>query len=164
MNIKHLLCTTVTLLFFVTLSQSQVNIVVSGNDATGSNGSVSYSIGQIDYNSNMGTSGMVTQGVQQPYEIFEEGSLGVGEYPDINLSIKIYPNPTVSNVILSINEQSAETLSYHLLDLNGRLLLSGKLTEQETIIPMDGLPVATYLFNVKNKNINIKSFKIIKNH
>ena len=164
MNIKQLLCTTVISCFFITFSQSQDNIIISGNDATGSNGSVSYSIGQIDYNSNMGTTGMVTQGVQQPYEIFEEGSLSIDEYPDINLSIKIYPNPTVSDVMLSINEQSAAALHFQLLDLNGRVILSDKINELETIIPMAGLPVATYLFNVKNKNTIIKSFRIIKNN
>jgi hypothetical protein len=40
----------------------------AGGEATGSGGSVSYSVGQVVYTTNTGINGSVAQGVQQPYE------------------------------------------------------------------------------------------------
>lgn len=44
---------------------AQQNIVASGGQATGAGGTVSYSIGQMDYISVTGAGGSITQGVQQ---------------------------------------------------------------------------------------------------
>ena len=49
--------------------QAQTSVNATGGDASGSGGSVSYSVGQVVYTTNTGTSGSVAQGVQQPYEI-----------------------------------------------------------------------------------------------
>ena len=65
---------------------------VAGGDAVGSGGSVSYTIGQVFYNTQIGTNGSIVQGVQQPYEISVVS--GVKEAEGINLEITAYPNPT----------------------------------------------------------------------
>lgn len=57
------------LLLWAGLVQAQVNMTASGGNATGSLGTVSYSVGQVVYTTNIGAPGSVTQGVQQPYEI-----------------------------------------------------------------------------------------------
>jgi len=49
---------------------AQEAVLATGADAAGSGGKVSYSVGQIAYTSQTGSNGSVTQGVQQPYEIF----------------------------------------------------------------------------------------------
>lgn len=46
--------------------QAQVAIVGSGSNATGSGGSLSYSIGQVVYTTNSGSTFTSAQGVQQP--------------------------------------------------------------------------------------------------
>ena len=46
--------------------QAQDAIANSGGNATGSNGTVSYTVGQVAYTSQTGASGSVAQGVQQP--------------------------------------------------------------------------------------------------
>ena len=56
------------LMFYFTTSAQQ-NTVASGGMATGSGGSVSYSIGQIDYITATGTGGTASQGVQQVYRL-----------------------------------------------------------------------------------------------
>ena len=49
---------------------AQKNTVASGSVAIGAGGTVSYSIGQTDFIAATGGGGRITQGVQQPYEIF----------------------------------------------------------------------------------------------
>ena len=52
---------------FRIMAQQAIN--ASGANATGSGGSVSYSVGQVLYTTNSGSNGSSAQGVQQPYEI-----------------------------------------------------------------------------------------------
>jgi putative copper export protein len=49
--------------------QAQENINTTGGDATGIEGSASYSIRQIVYQTHTGTNGSVSEGVQQAFEI-----------------------------------------------------------------------------------------------
>lgn len=49
--------------------QAQEAIPATGNSATGSGGTMSYTVGQVAYTTQIGISGIVTQGVQQPFEI-----------------------------------------------------------------------------------------------
>ena len=52
---------------FITVVQAQKVVLPSGGNATGSGGSVSYSIGQIAYSYQTGPSGSINQGVLQPF-------------------------------------------------------------------------------------------------
>ena len=57
------------LVFGITTAQAQQAITATGGNASGSGGTVAYSVGQIIYATNTGTTGSVAQGVHQPYEI-----------------------------------------------------------------------------------------------
>ena len=50
--------------------KAQEAIPATGGMASGSGGSVSYSLGQLVYTTNTGTNGSVALGIQQPFEIF----------------------------------------------------------------------------------------------
>ena len=50
-------------------AQAQQATTATGGNASGSGGTVAYSVGQIFYTTNTGTTGSEAQGVQQPYEI-----------------------------------------------------------------------------------------------
>lgn len=151
------------LLFFLGLTglQAQESINTSGSNVSGEEGSVSYSIGQIVYTTNTGTSGSVAQGVQQPFEI--SVVTGLEEAKGINLSVAAYPNPTTDYLTLSIGEFDISNLSYQLYDMNGKLLGNEKLSGNETQINMSNYVPATYFVKVINGNQSIKTFKIIKN-
>lgn len=146
------------LLSFTMLGQESVN--ASGQNATGSGGSVSYSVGQIVYTTNSGTNGSVAQGVQQPYEI--SVVLGI-EHLEINLAMTVSPNPTTNFVTLKVANYEFESLTYQLYDLNGKQFFSGQTNTEETQIPIGNLPSAIYFLKVTNKNKVIKTFKILKN-
>ncbi len=140
--------------------QAQESVNASGGDAIGSGGSVAYSIGQVVYTAQTGSNGSVAQGVQQAYEIFK---VGINE-TDFNLSILIFPNPTVDQLIIDMGEFNNEPLAYQLYDMQGRLLGSGQLLSPQTFITTTSLPSGAYLAHIINQAYRkIQTFKIIKN-
>ena len=139
---------------------AQESVNATGGDATGSGGTVAYSVGQVVYTTNIDASGTVSQGVQQAYEIF---TVGIKE-TELNILLTVFPNPTSDNLTLQISDHNNEKLSYQLYDMQGKLLNNGQVTAQQTQINTSSLPSATYFFNVVNQqNKKVQSFKIIKN-
>ena len=132
----------------------------TGGNASGSGGTVAYSIGQIDYTTNTGTTGSVVQGVQQPYEI----SIVLGiDIHSINLELTAYPNPTTNYLTLNVGKVELSTLNFQLYDIIGKLIESRKIISSTETIGMENLPSATYFLKVSNNNNEVKTFKIIKN-
>jgi hypothetical protein len=139
---------------------AQKAISTAGGEATGTGGTVSYTIGQVAYTTNSESEGSVVQGVQQPYEIYDIGN-SVDEY-GINLELSVFPNPTNDFLKLRIKYYMANKLIYQLYDSNGKLLESKKLESSETIIQMDMLAPSVYFLKVTDNDIEVRSFKIIK--
>jgi len=153
-----------SLLFLFSMSltgiNAQTSVNATGGDASGSGGSVSYSVGQVVYATNTGSNGSVTQGVQVTYEI---QTLGINETA-LNVKLAAFPNPTADNLTLQISDYNNKKLSYQLFDMLGRELSNGQIVAQQTQINMNSLPAAIYFINVVNQeNKIVKSFKIIKN-
>jgi hypothetical protein len=148
------------LLLLSVLSQAQESTNTSGGEATGSGGSVSYSVGQVVYTTNSGSSGSLAQGVQHAYEIFV---VGVNDSQS-NISLNAYPNPTTDVLTLQISNYNSEKLIYQLYDLNGKLISSEQITAPQTQINTAKLSTSTYFIDVLNQeNKKEQSFKIIKN-
>ena len=140
--------------------QAQVSSNSSGGEATGSGGTVAYSIGQVFYTTNTENAGSVAQGVQHAYEIF---TVGINE-TTFQISLSVYPNPTCENLNLIVSNLNNENLSYQLLDMQGKQLSNGQIVAQQTQINMNSLPCAAYFIHVVNQeNKKLQSFKIIKN-
>ena len=131
----------------------------SGGDATGSGGSIAYSVGQIVYTTSTGTTGSVAQGVEQAYEIY---SVGIKE-TTLNISLSVFPNPTSDFLTLKVEDYNNEALSYSLLDEQGKFVLNEQITTQDTQIAMSTLARGSYFINIVQANKKIQTFKIIKN-
>jgi opacity protein-like surface antigen len=143
---------------FSAIAQESINSI--GSEATGSGGTVAYSIGQAVYTYESGTNGNISQGVQQPYEIY---SVGIKE-TTLDISLSVFPNPTTDNLTLQITDYNNEKLTYQLFDLSGKLLSNGQIITQQTKINTTNLPSTTYFIKVINQENNqFQSFKIIKN-
>jgi hypothetical protein len=147
-------------LLWTGLAQAQELANASGGDATGSGGTVAYSVGQVVYTTNIGTNGSVAQGVQQPYEI--STTLGINETA-INLEMNVYPNPTTNYLQLKVESEKLESLNYQLIDLQGKVIENKKVTAITSTINMEGLPTTTYFLNIVRNNKLVKTFKIMKN-
>jgi len=147
-------------LLWAGFAQAQESTNASGGDATGSGGTVAYSIGQVVYTANTDASVTVSQGVQQAYEIF---TVGIKE-TELHISLTAFPNPTTDNLTLQISDYNNEKLTYELLDIQGKVMHNGEIVGEQTQIDMNSLSLATYFVNIVNQeNKKVQSFKIIKN-
>ena len=138
-------------------------INATGSSATGSSGSVTYSIGQVFY-TYIGVSVYnVAQGIQQE-EISQ--TLDTKENSiEPNLEIVVFPNPTTDyvNINMTGSEFDNGPNSYQLFDLQGRLLKQNKIDQNETQINLNDLNASLYILRVYANNKVLKTFKILKN-
>ncbi len=144
------------------ITQAQEAITATGGDASGSGGSVSYTVGQVAY-SYASNGGSVSQGVQQAYNITTV--LGA-DMKSISLNVSVYPNPTVDRLTLTVNEDdfaSKKALVVQLYNMDGKLLRQKKVEGESTSIEMKELRTATYYLRVLDNENTVKTFKIIKN-
>ena len=165
MKLKRLkICVILLLGLGLTGLQAQESVNATGGNALGSGGSVSYSVGQLTYQTHVGTNGSVAEGVQQQFEI--SIITEIKEAKGINLSVSAYPNPTTDFLNLKVDAStplSIQSMSYQLYDINGKLLENKKIEGNETSIVMSNLVPATYFVKVIQGNKEFKTFKIIKN-
>lgn len=139
----------------------QQNTVSAGGEASGSGGTVSYSIGQIDYQTFTGSSGTISQGVQQPFEIY---SVGIAENA-MEIEASLFPNPAVTSVTLSFESwESYPGTIYRLTDEKGSVIRSESIASNETSIDISNLPDACYYLQVLVSEQMVKNFKLVKNN
>jgi len=78
--------------FCVFAQNAQETIPASGGEATGTGGTVSYTIGQLVYTNPTTASGSLNQGIQQSIEFV---TLSNPELTALTLKAVTYPNPTI---------------------------------------------------------------------
>lgn len=133
-------------------------MTASGGDANNSTGSISYSVGQIDFAAAANATGSINAGIQQPYEIF----VSAVEKQYANIRIDIFPNPADHYLNLSIDAQKANSFSYQLIDINGRLLKEAVIVNEMSVIHTAELAPAVYFLNITEQGKQVKSFKVVK--
>lgn len=151
-----------SILLVISLGLTKLNaqeaVTASGGNASGSGGSISYTVGQVVYTSNKSSSGSISQGVQQPYEI----SIVSGIEDLLGITLTAFPNPTTNNLTLKIENKEEKQFVASLFDINGKQLSKQVIANSETTIPMEQFSVSTYFLKVFDGKKEIKTFKIIK--
>ena len=148
--------TTKTIILIFCFLATGANIVwaqqgtsASGGVAIGVGGSMSYTVGQLDYVSITGSGGAVNQGVQQPYEVLIE--TGIGENT-VNLSASVYPNPTTGVFAFALNAEQKLNGEITVTDVTGRTIYS-KITQvvpfYQTTIDLSGFAKGIYFVQYK---------------
>ncbi len=145
---------------FVAFSQSAV--VPAGGTATGAGGSATYTVGQIADQRVEAGGKFIIEGVQQPYEI---QTVGINNYPGIQLEAVLYPNPTAHSVQLKISnfEIPSDGLKAQLFDKNGKLLRVFDVFDLLTRMDLSEYPSATYQLRIMDGSQLLKTFQIVKN-
>ncbi|WP_420571051.1 T9SS type A sorting domain-containing protein [Kordia sp.] len=144
-------------LFFASFLMAQETPVSSANESTGSNGSVSYSVGLLVVKTLESSDGSVSQGAQIPLEVTQLLSINDPFFNDV--AIHVFPNPTAN--VLQLKTGKHSDLSYQLFDLNGKLIKNQKKMISEKIA-LDNVKSGTYLLKILQATKEIKTFKIIK--
>ncbi|MAX80049.1 MAG: hypothetical protein CL843_07730 [Crocinitomicaceae bacterium] len=146
-------------LFAIGELKGQEASATSGSTITGTGGSMSYTVGLVSYQSNTSTSGSNSQGVQQAYVKV----VGVEEHSVNAEQIITYPNPTSSSLTLSLSKDDFSALSYELFNMQGQLIDSKVIQQDQTLLNLNNLSSAMYILKVKSNDKSIKEFTIVKN-
>lgn len=155
-----------TSFYFLTLSLSglwsQQSVHASGGNASGTGGTVSYSIGQVAYASASSDAGQVNQGVQQANLVIMVGQ----NDPVADVTVGFYPNPVHNDAFLSLESGhdglNTADLSYVLFSVYGTLIQEKEISRNITAVPMDHLPDGVYLLRVIHDQKTIHTFKVVK--
>lgn len=139
--------------------KAQSVILATGMDASGGNGSVSYSIGQTAY-FYKGAGNQVLEGVQRPYEIT---TLSTREKVTSDLKdILLYPNPFKDYLYLDFTTNNFKGAEYQLFDAQGKLIRKDVILQPKSELNFSDIPSAMYIIKINQHGENLKTFKIIK--
>ncbi|MEP2281011.1 T9SS type A sorting domain-containing protein [Maribacter sp.] len=131
-----------------------ISVNSGGGNATGITGNYSYSIGQLFFTPINDKVDKIELGVQYNLEneipFIEEEK---GEF-------LIYPNPVAD--VLKISYASIDDLTYNIIELSGKSMLSGAIKNNYTEINLEFLMEGMYVFVILQNNRIINSVKIIK--
>lgn len=139
------------------------SVVTSGSNASGSSGTIAYSIGQVFY-TYIGSEMIynVAQGIQHQEK---EDIIEVPQLPETKTEIVVFPNPTIDivNINMDATELENDQCKYKIYDIQGRLLKANLIKETTTQISLNYLSPSIYLLVVySSDNKMLKTFKIIK--
>ena len=137
-------------------------INTSGADATGSSGTVTYSIGQVFYTYIGQSVYNVARGIQ--HEELEKTLTTPENNVEPKTEIFIFPNPTTDYVTINMEGLEVENgpRSYQLYDIQGRILKQNTINQSETQINLTDLSSSIYILQVYLNNKVLKTFKILK--
>ncbi|MFA6262088.1 MAG: T9SS type A sorting domain-containing protein [Bacteroidia bacterium] len=141
--------------------KAQSGFVASGASLNSSSGSVSYSVGQLDYLDVSGTGGSINMGLQQPFEFFEVTDVKELDNSELN-GISVFPNPAHESVTLLCETFDQGSLHYALYDLQGRTLLTGNIQQRETPLQLEEFAFTIYFIRIWSSENKSKTVKIIK--
>ena len=165
MRMKQLAAVIVVLLFTGANAQlnGQAAVLSTGGDATGTGGSVAYSVGQVTYTNFDSEAGSISLGVQQPHFVIMVGT----EDPDVGVSATLYPNPANDFLQLKLDnnyqgEIATDKLFLRIYDIEGKLILQQDIVEPISNISLANFGNALYLVRIIRDNAEIKTFKIFK--
>jgi hypothetical protein len=150
---KAILLTMLCTLTF--LSRGQQALVVTGGNASGVGGSVSYSIGQVAYTSD--AAGFVNSGIQQPFEI----TITSVDDSFRDLQVSLFPNPTSRELIIEMNNPN-NGISAEVFNSNGSLMDTFRLASTRESIPVSHWAPATYMIRLTDESGNSAVYQIVK--
>ncbi|WP_284464271.1 T9SS type A sorting domain-containing protein [Chryseobacterium sp.] len=157
MKKKFIYCLTLPL-FSLSFLHAQSAVLATGMDASGGNGSTSYSVGQTAY-LYKGAGDQVLEGVQQPYEII---ALNTHETSSNLECILIYPNPFKDFLYLDFTTGNYKDAEYQLFDAQGKLIKKDVIIQSKSELNFSSLPSAMYIIRITQHGGILKTFKIIK--
>jgi len=159
-NYVNKLVAVLVFLIAANAGNAQEVIPAGGGNSEGNGGKLTFTVGQLLYCTNTGSGGSVSEGVQQPYEIWVYS--GIEETNSFELECSVFPNPVSDMLTLQIKDFRNLKLRFQLYDVNGKILENNKIENAETHISVKNLSSGTYFLKVLSNEKEIKNFKLIK--
>jgi hypothetical protein len=151
-------------LFFVIVSKSnmaQFSFSAIGGNIAQSNGEISFTVGQSFFSYHSSESLTVSEGVQQPFEIFKvSGNSDAG----INVNCRVFPNPIQGEMVLEYDAVYGKDKITHavLSTIRGIIITKFSVCYGQTTVCTTNLPEGLYLLQVYQSNRLVKTFKVVK--
>jgi hypothetical protein len=133
-----------------------VAVVSAGGNLLSNTGSVSFSVGQINYTTIPGSFVVLFLGVQQVYDPYVM-------LIDDSTSISIWPNPVTTNLNIDVKSINNIGILYQLYTIDGKLLESKQSSNKFNTISMIHYAQAIYVLMVRYSDKRTLKFKVIKN-
>ncbi len=140
---------------FLNLNAQEI-ISTSGDYFENTTGSISWTVGESMIETYTNGSEILTQGFQQS----RLTEVSVFELENIDISVKIAPNPTMD--FINLYTDNFKDLTYQLFDFNGKLIKQADVISYETKISFSKLSYAAYFLKIMKGAQIIKTFQIIK--
>jgi len=130
----------------------------SGTSLVGENMIIDYSMGVWTSLNMDNSNGQITNGIQQSDYLIITSLTQVKQQVKMN----VYPNPTVGNIQLDIDDKINVELNATLRSAEGKVLHT-QLISKSTSINLEHLPAQVYYLSISNPDgKNVEQFKIIK--
>lgn len=120
-------------------------------------GNLHWTLGEISvaYHEN---GSVLSEGFHQTYSDLLVTALW--EAPELDLSLDVYPNPTVGQLTLEGDWNAGDQMQ--LLDLQGRLLLRKELAPERETFQMDAYQAGVYFLTILRAGKTLKTFRVVK--
>jgi len=138
-------------------ASAQSGVVATGANATGSGGSVSFSVGEIDYQNYVTVHGALYGGVQHPFEM----TTGISATPLLAGDVMLCPNPAGEYTLLRLSDKVSAT-NYRLLNLCGQTIRREPVTGLLTVILLGEMPSGCYMLELYESAKVVKSLLFMK--
>ena len=144
------------LLLLTTLSVTAQEVVATQGDSySNTSGSIDFTVGEVVINTGTDGSNSITQGFHQSNWKF----VGVEDHAP-NYEVSIFPNPTEE--VLNIKTSKFENVKYTLYDTQGKLVLHGKLSAEQTTIQVRKMAAGSYSLVLNTGKQILKTYRLIK--
>lgn len=131
-------------------SVDQSVIGSTGDEFTGSSGSIEFTLGEPVSETYSTGEYQLTQGFHQGYFLF----VGIDETTEFDFTTRVYPNPAVDHATLElVGIQDFNNFEYQMYDLTGKLLRNGRFESNSIQVNLTGLSNSLYIFKIQNKNL-----------
>jgi len=88
-----------------------------------------------------------------------ESTVGINELTESNKGIKLYPNPA-SNLITFESDYKTIGSTYHVIDIAGRHIMTGEISNQSTVLIIDHFEPGMYYLHIGQQGD--QAFQVVK--
>jgi hypothetical protein len=134
---------------------AQEVIATQGDSYSNTIGSIDFTVGEVVINTGTDGSNSITQGFHQSNWKF----VGLEDHAT-NYEVSIFPNPTEE--VLNIKTSKFEKVKYKLYDTQGKLVLQGKLSAEQTTIQVTRIATGSYSLVLNTGKQILKTYRLIK--
>lgn len=147
-------------ILYVTSINGQNALVTASADVSLENAEISYSIGQLFYDSHTVGNVSFLKGVQQ--SIVSISTSTEESFQFLEEQISIYPNPVDDFLYLTLDNKEDEEFYCRIYDINGQILVDEIFNFPRMRIDMQPFVPSLYLVRVFKNNTLIEDFKVLK--